>query len=142
MSSDDSQVGAAALSLSSLSSNTPFLSQDMGKGGNQRVSMVAVGFPGISSRVSRVCDFDLNKPFSEKEQHNFHVFCHGFDMLFSTSSSTLVQASSALGESSLSVSVTGNLSAVDGASAEVVVQLMTTTTTTSSSSSSSSSWGR
>lgn len=69
MSSDDSQVGAAALSLSSLSSNTPFLSQ----------------------------------------------------------------ASSALGESSLSVSVTGNLSAVDGSSAEVVVQLMTTTTTTTSS---------
>ena len=47
----------------------------------------------------------------------------------------LAQASSALGESSLSVSVTGNLSAVDGASAEVVEQLMTTTTTTSSSSS-------
>jgi len=33
MSSDDSQVGAAALSLSSLSSNTPFLSQDKGKYG-------------------------------------------------------------------------------------------------------------
>ena len=46
----------------------------------------------------------------------------------------LAQASSALGESSLSVSVTGNLSAVDGASAEVVEQLMTTTTTSSSSS--------
>lgn len=75
MSSDDSQVAAAALSLSSLSSNTPFLSQ----------------------------------------------------------------ASSALGESSLSVSVTGNLSAVDGASAEVVEQLMTTTTSSSSSDGTSSS---
>jgi hypothetical protein len=51
MSSDDSQVGAAALSLSSLSSNTPFLSQDMGEiwgGGNEGVPMVArfLGFFG------------------------------------------------------------------------------------------------
>lgn len=59
---------------------------------------------------------------------------HGFFTLFPWFFIYLAQASSALGESSLSVSVTGNLSAVDGASAEVVEQLMTTTTTTTSSS--------
>jgi len=73
MSSDDSSVGIAALSLSSLSTNTPFLSQ----------------------------------------------------------------ASSALGETSLSVSVTGNLSAVDGAGAEVVQEFISTTTTSTTSTSSS-----
>ena len=66
LTSDDSLVGSAALSLSSLSSNTPFLGE----------------------------------------------------------------AASALGAPSLSVSVTGNLSAVDGASEEVVAQFLTTTQTT------------
>jgi len=73
MSSDDSSVGIAALSLSSLSTNTPFLSQ----------------------------------------------------------------ASSALGETSLSVSVTGNLSAVDGAGAEVVQEFISTTSTSTTGTTSS-----
>jgi len=48
-----------------------------------------------------------------------------------------LQASSALGETSLSVSVTGNLSAVDGAGAEVVQEFISTTTTSTTSTSSS-----
>jgi hypothetical protein len=67
--------------------------------------------------------------FEEKK----HTSCMVFSRCFHGFYINLTQASSALGESSLSVSVTGNLSAVDGASAEVVEQLMTTTTTTSSS---------
>ena len=58
------------------------------------------------------------------EFHPFHIL----DLL-------TLQASSALGETSLSVSVTGNLSAVDGAGAEVVQEFISTTSTTSTTSS-------